>query len=67
MTDGWWDDDGGAGADGPGDRPPGAGEIDEAPGAERLRRWRLLLGEPAAAGLGAAGRLGRPGRPPTGR
>ena len=35
---------------------------DESPGAERLRRWRLLLGEPAEAGLGAAGRLGPAGQ-----
>ena len=44
------------------DGAPGAEGIDEAPGAERLRRWRLLLGEPAAAGLGAAGRLGPAGQ-----
>jgi Mg-chelatase subunit ChlD len=35
---------------------------DDQPGAERLRRWRLLLGEPAEAGLGAAGRLGPAGQ-----
>ena len=64
MTGGWWDDDGpgGPGADGFGDGAPGAEGTDEAPGAERLRRWRLLLGEPAAAGLGAAGRLGPAGQ-----
>lgn len=53
MTADWRDD-------GPGE--PGAEGIDETPGAERLRRWRLLLGESAAAGLGAAGRLGPAGQ-----
>jgi Mg-chelatase subunit ChlD len=70
VTGGWWDDGGPGGSGGPGgpgadgfeDGAPGAEGTDEAPGAERLRRWRLLLGEPAAAGLGAAGRLGPAGQ-----
>jgi Mg-chelatase subunit ChlD len=44
-----------------GERAGAGGQPDGEPRDERLRRWRLLLGEPAEAGLGAAGRLGPAG------